>query len=142
MIDIEIFSSKEYEWADLSVIIAGRMVTGIRSIKYKKQQEKETLYAKGNKPHSIQRGNKTYDGSVSLLQSELEAIEKSAGGDALDASMDIIVSYGNPMKGDVIHTDYIKGLEFTEVPKGMSQNDKFAEIELPFIALDIKNDYV
>lgn len=136
------FNSREYEWADISLIVAGRPVTGIRAVKYTKSQEKEALYAKGNLPHSIQHGNKSYAGSISLLQSELEALELSAGGDALDASFDIMVAYGNPLKGDVIQTDLIKGAELTEIPKGMSQGDKFAEIELPFIALDIKNGYV
>lgn len=133
--------TREYEWADISVVMAGRNVTGFRQISYAKSQEKEPLYAKGNKPHGIQHGNKSYAGSVTLLQSELEAAEQAAGGDLLDARMNVIVSYGNPSKGDVIKTDLIKGLEFTEVPKGMAQNDKFAEIELPFIALDIINDY-
>lgn len=136
------FNSREYEYADISVIMAGRTVTGFRAISYTKSQEKEALYAKGNRPHSIQHGNKSYEGSITLLQSELEALELASGGDALDASFDLMVSYGNPMKGDVIQTDYIKGAEITEIPKGMSQGDKFAEIELPFIALDVKNGYV
>lgn len=136
------FNSREYEWSDVTLIVAGRPVTKVRAIKYTKTQEKELLYAKGNRPHSIQHGNKSYGGSLTFLQSELEALELATGGDALDASFDIMVGYGNPLKGDVVKTDYIKGAELTEIPKGMSQGDKFAEIELPFIALDIKNGYV
>ena len=136
------FNSREYEYADISVIMAGRTVTAFRAISYTKKQEKEALYAKGNLPHSIQHGNKSYEGSITLLQSELEALELASGGDALDANFDILISYGNPLKGDVIQTDYIKGCEITEIPKGMSQGDKFSEHELPFIALDIQNGYV
>ena len=76
------FNSREYEWADVSVVAAGRMITGIRGVTYTSSQEKEALYGKGNKPHSIQRGNKTFAGSIRLLQSELEALELAAGGDA------------------------------------------------------------
>lgn len=137
----EIFNSKEYEWSDITAIIAGRAATGIRSVKYTKKQEKEALYAKGNKPHSIQRGNKSYEGTIALLQSEVEALSAAAGGDILDIQFNVVVSYGNPAKGDVIHTDLLKGVEITEVPKGMSQGDKFAEIELPFISLDIIDGY-
>lgn len=133
--------TREYEWADIGVVMAGRNVTGFRNISYTESQEKESLYAKGDKPHGIQHGNKSYSGTVTLLQSELDAIETAAGGDLLDARMNIVVSYGNPSKGDVIKTDLISSLEFTEVPKGMAQNDKFAEIELPFIALDIRRNY-
>lgn len=139
---MDIFNSKEYEWSDITAIVAGRPVTKIRAISYVKKQEKEALYAKGNKPHSIQRGNKSYDTSLTLLQSELEAIEAASGGDVLDASFNVVVSYGNPSKGDVIKTDLIEGNEITEVPKGMNQGDKFSEHELPGIALNIKNNYV
>ena len=133
------FNSREYEWSDVAVVIAGRMVTGIRGISYTSSQEKEALYAKGNRPHSIQRGNKSYSGSIRLLQSELDALEAAARGDVLDVSFNLIVSYGNPLKGDVITTDILMGCEITEVPKSINQADKFMEIELPLIILDIKN---
>lgn len=139
---MDIFNSKEYEWSDITAIVAGRPVTKIRAISYVKKQEKEALYAKGNKPHSIQRGNKSYETSLTLLQSELESIEAASGGDVLDASFNVVVSYGNPSKVDVIKTDLIEGNEITEVPKGMNQGDKFSEHELPGIALNIKNNYV
>ena len=134
-------NTKEYEWADVNVVVAGRMVTGIRGVSYKSSQEKEPLYGKGSKPHSIQRGNKSYEGSVTLLQSELEALELACGGDALDASFNIVVSYGNPFKGDVITTDLLVGCEITEIPKSLNQNDKFMEIELPLVMLDVKKAY-
>lgn len=135
------FNSREYEWADVSVVAAGRMITGIRGVAYTPSQEKEALYGKGNKPHSIQRGNKTFAGSIRLLQSELEALELAAGGDALDISFNIVVAYGNPAKGDVITTDLLVGCEITEIPKGLNQNDKFMEIELPLVMLDVKRGY-
>ena len=135
------FDSREYEWADVTVVMAGRDVTGIRGVSYTSDQEKEALYAKGNKPHGIQRGNKSYTGSIRLLQSEYEALNAAAGGDALNASFNIVVSYGNPTQGDVIKTDLLKGVEITSKPKSLNQNDKFMEIELPLIMLDIIEDY-
>lgn len=135
------FNSREYEWADVSLVVAGRLVTGIRGVSYTSSQEKEALYGKGNKPHSIQRGNKNYSGNIRVLQSELEALERAAGGDALDASFNIVVSYGNPSKGDVVTTDLMKGCEITEIPKTLNQNDKFMEIELPIVMLDVIRNY-
>ncbi|MGM9774899.1 MAG: hypothetical protein ACI3Y2_06840 [Candidatus Egerieousia sp.] len=135
------FNSKEYEWADVSVVMAGRSVTGIRGIEYSSSQEKEALYAKGNKPQGIQRGNKSYSGTITLLQSELEALSEAAGGDALDATFNVVVCYGNPMKGDTIKTDLLAGVEITEIPKGLKQGDKFMEIALPVIMLDVKQNY-
>lgn len=135
------FNSREYEWADVNVVMANRLVTGIRGVSYTSSQEKEALYAKGNKPHAIQRGNKSYTGSIKLLQSELEALERAAGGDALDASFNVVVTYGNPTKGDVVKVDLLKTCEITEIPKSLNQNDKFMEIELPLIIMDVVKDY-
>ena len=137
-----VINTREYEWSDVNVVAAGRLVTGIRGVQYKSAQEKEALYGKGNKPHAIQHGNKSYDGSITLLQSELEAIELAANGDILDISFNIVASYGNPAAGDVMSTDLLVGVEFTEVTKGMKQGDKFMEIELPIIIRDIKYGYV
>ena len=133
------FNSREYEWSDINVVMAGRNVTGFRAVSYTSKQAKEALYAKGNKPHSIQRGNKSYEGSISLVQSEYEALKQAAGGDILDASIDLVVSYGNPTKGDTIVTDLLQGVEFTDDKTEWKQGDKFQEKELPFIFLDKKN---
>lgn len=133
------FNSREYEWSDVNVVAAGRPVTGIRGVKYSSKQEKEALHAKGNKPHSIQRGNKTYDGELTVTQSEYEALRAAGGGDILDISIDIVVAYGNPSKGDVITTDLLMGVEFTEDNTEWKQGDKFQEKSLPFIFLDKKS---
>lgn len=133
--------TREYEWSSVTAIVAGRDVKGIRGISYTPSQEKELMYAKGNKPHGIQRGNKDFKGSITLTQSEVDALSDAAGGDLLDVRCNIIVSYGNPSKGDVMRTDLLKGVEFTEKPKTMKQGDKFMEIELPIIMLDVVDNY-
>ena len=132
-------NTREYEWSDVTVVMAGRPVTGLRGVKYSAKQEKELLHAKGNKPHSIQRGNKTYDGEITLLQSEYEALKRASGGDILDASLDIVAAYGNPTAGDVITTDVLVGVEFTEDNTEWKQGDKFQEKTLPFLFIDLKN---
>lgn len=131
-------NTREYEWADVSVVVAGRNVTGLRSVKYSVKQEKELLYAKSNKPHGIQHGNRDYSGELGLLQSEYEALKASAGGDLMNAQFDIVVSVGNPSRGDVITTEILVGVEITEDNTEWKQNDKFQEKTLPFIFLDIK----
>lgn len=133
------FNSREYEWSDVSVVAAGRPVTGIRGVKYSSKQEKELLHAKGNKPHSIQRGNKSNEGELMLTQSEYESLRQASGGDILDISIDIVVSYGNPSNGDTITTDLLMGCEFTEDNTEWKQGDKFQEKTLPFIFLDKKS---
>lgn len=132
-------NSREYEWSDVSVVMAGRKVTGLRGVKYSKKQEKELLYASGNKPQGIQHGNVDYSGEISILQSEYEALKVASGGDILNARFDIVVSTGNASRGDVITTDILVGVEITEDNTEWKQNDKFQEKTLPFIFLDLKH---
>ena len=135
-----IFNSAEYAFCDISVIVLGKKIGGLRGIKYKEAMEKEAVYGAGNEPRGIQRGNKTYEGELTLLQSEVEAMTQAAGAgkSIVDMSgVDIVIVY-QPKGGGVLVTDIVKYAEFTEVEKGMNQNDKFAEISLPFIALGIE----
>ncbi len=132
------FNSRQYEWADITVFAGGRDITGIRSIKYSTKQEKELLHGKGNNPLSIQKVNKTNEGEIGLLQSELEALEVAAGGSILDLELNVVVTYGNPSKGDAVKTDQLIGVQFTEDPRELKQGDKFMEITVPFLFLEKK----
>ncbi|WP_304581978.1 hypothetical protein [uncultured Alistipes sp.] len=132
------FNSRQYEWADITVFAGNRDITGIRSIKYSEKQEKELLHGKGDKPLSIQKGNKTYEGEIGVLQSELEALAAAAGGSILDLELTVVVSYGNPSKGDMVKVEELLGVQFTEEPREMKQGDKFMEATLPFIFLGKK----
>lgn len=134
------FNSKQYAWSNVEVVLFGQPVTAIRGVKYKASQEKEVIYGAGDRPIGIQAGNKSYEGEVTLLQSELEAIRKVAGkeGDIMDIpAFDIIITYKEQGNGALVQ-DVVKFAEFTEMEKSMSQGDKFMEITLPFIALDIQ----
>lgn len=132
------FDSREYEWAAITVMLGGRDLTKIRAIKYKEAREKEPLYAKGRKPIAIQSGNDAYDGEIALLQSEYEALKTAGGGSIMGLSLDSVVCYGNPSDGNAIQTDKLFGIQFTEAEKDWTQGDKFKEIKLPFIFLDLK----
>lgn len=132
------FNSREYEWADITIILGGRDLTKIRAVKYKEAREKELVYAKGRKPFGIQSGNDAYDGEIALLQSEYEALKKAGGGSIMGLSLDAVVCYGNPAEGNAIETDKLFGIQFTEAEKDWTQGDKFKEIKLPILFLDLK----
>ena len=136
------FDSREYEFADITLVLSGGDVVALREIQYTEKQEKELVYAKGNQPHSIQKGNFAYEGTLKVLQSDYEAIVEQGKGSVLNIEADILCAYGNPANGDVIVTDRISKLQFTEAKKGMKQNDKFMEVELPFIFLRLQNHVV
>jgi hypothetical protein len=131
-------NGRQYEFADLTLYLGGRDVTGFRGIKYTSKHEKEVLYGKGNRGMSIQKGNISHEGEISLTQSELETLKALGKGSVLGLSLNAVVAYGNPAKGDVLITDKIIALQFTEEVKEIKQGDKFMEITLPFICLDIQ----
>ena len=132
------FNSREYEFADMTVMVGGKDIVGLRGLKYDVKQEKETVYGKGNEPIAIQKGNKSYEGELTILASELETLRLNGGGTVLNLQVDIAVVYGNPLQGDVMTTDILQGVQFTEEAKEYKQGDKFAEITLPFIFLRLK----
>jgi hypothetical protein len=130
------FDSREYEFSDLTFVLGGKDITGFRGIKYTVKQEKELVYGKGSEPLKIQKGNRSYEGDVTMLQSELETLcANSSDGSVLSLQLDAVVAYGNPSKGDVLLADVLQGIQFTEEPKEMKQGDKFMEVKLPFIFL-------
>ena len=133
------FNSREYEWADLTFILGGKPIIGMQSIKYAAKQEKKVVYGKGNKPQKIAKGNISYEGELGVLQSELETLKLLAKDRSiLSLQLDAIVSYGNPTEGDVLVTDMLIGIQFSEEAKEIKQGDTNMEIKLPFIFLDLK----
>ena len=132
--------TRQYSWADVEVVIAGKSIVGNRGVKYKEVQEKEPLHARGNKPIAIQKGNKTYEGEVILLQGEIEALkEATKKASVLDMEFDLTISYVARDGGAMI-VDQLKGCQFTEKEKGMEQGAKFMEVTMPIIALDLKEN--
>lgn len=131
-------NTREFEWADITVVLAGRDVVGLRAVEYGAKQEKEALYGKGYRPHSIQSGNIAYVGKVALTQSEYETLRLAMGGSILSGSLTMVVSYGNPSKGDTLVTDILTGVQFTEDTTKWKQGDKFQEKELPMLYLSEK----
>lgn len=134
-----LINDREYEWADLTLILGGRDLTRFRGLKYSEKIEREAIHAKGRNPVSIQSGNLGYEGEIKMLQSEYEALVKAGKGSILSLSLDALACYGDPLSGNAMTTDRIESLRFTEAAKEFNQGDKFQEITLPFIALRIKN---
>ncbi len=136
------FSSNEYAWADVTVAMLGREVTGLRGIEYKVKHQKEALYASGKKARCIQKGKKEYEGTITLLQSELIALDRAAQDkgyeDITDIDFDVIVTY--LPDGGVVTTDKVINVSITEIPRGIKEGDLQQEIALSFIALDVESN--
>ncbi|MCD8030077.1 MAG: hypothetical protein LUF85_04410 [Bacteroides sp.] len=136
------FNSNEYAWVDVRVALLGREVTGLRGIEYKVKHQKEALYATGKKARSIQKGKKEYEGTITLLQSELIALDRAAQEknyeDITDIDFDVVVTYIS--EDNVVTTDKIVNASITEIPRGIKEGDLQQEIALTFIALDVESN--
>jgi len=134
------FDSRQYEWADVTLIIGGKDILTLRGVKWSRKVEREAVYGKGRDPQAIQSGNNSYEGEFTMLQSDMDAIEASFGDDILSASVDVEINFGNPSEGNAIKTHRVVGARFTEDALDMKQGDKFAEITLPWISRKIQKN--
>jgi hypothetical protein len=136
------WNSSEYSFVDIKALAGGKIIAGLRGIKYSIKQEKELIHASGKTPRGIAFGRKSYEGEISILQSELEAMILSCkvggGKDVTDIhGLDIVISY-QPTGSLKLTTDTIKNVEFTEMAKDLKWDGKFMEVSLPFICQEIK----
>lgn len=139
MIPILNINGKEYGWGNIKVLLFGQQITRITKISYKTAKEKTNLYGAGNKPHSVQHGRRSNEGSLEIAFSELAALNTAAQAagytDILDVEFDIIVSY---MLDGIVKIDTIKYASFKEIPTDVSEGDTSIKCTMPFTCLDIK----
>ena len=53
--------------------------------------EKEAVYGAGNEPRAVQRGNKSYDGTLTLLKSDVDLLGKAARAAGYASLIDVLV---------------------------------------------------
>lgn len=133
------FSSTEYAWCDMTVTAMGKTFERIMEIEYDVEVDLKQIYGRGKKVKGIQDGNEKPTGSITLGQSEVEAMirkaqETNPTAKATDISFDIQIHY---LKGVDLVKDKIVGARFTKNPKAWKQGDSDMQIKLPFLAMDI-----
>ena len=142
------FSTKvaQYAWKNLNIIILGRIITGITDVEYTPERNVEAIYGAGDKPQFLGEGNKSYSGSIELLQNEYEALVEEAkkqGGDSVcDLEADIVINYLPKEPAQALLkmvTDRVVGAKFTSAGKKLTQGDTHQKISLPFVALDVEH---
>jgi hypothetical protein len=135
-------NTEEYCWADIKVRMFGNEVTGIRAVKYGSKWDKTPGYAQGNSPRFMERKNKSYNCEIKLLQSELEAIIVSGGGDpTVIPPFDIVIAYV-PTQGLPVVIDIVKNAEFDNFDKDSKQGDGAMEITMGIQCLSINYNTV
>ncbi len=123
----------EYAWEDIKVILPGSSLPSdaVTAIEYNSDKEHTNIYGAGAVPVAMGRGKKEFTGKVTVLQSLLEAMQRSmsAGKDLTDLTpFNITVSYAP--EGGVATTDQLVGCRFKKIPKSMKAGDPNQEIEM------------
>lgn len=133
-------NNREYSYGDIRVLIFGQEIQGIRGIEYKAKKAKEAFYGAGNTARGIQHKRREYEGTITILQSDLQALNRSAKlsgyKDILDVDFDILFCY---LSDDgILTTDRVICASISELPFGMKEGDSLSEHALPFVAIDME----
>ncbi|MFV0289663.1 MAG: hypothetical protein ACK5IJ_02015 [Mangrovibacterium sp.] len=138
------FNNREYTFCDMEVVAFGRPFGTLQGMEYKSKKNKEILKGAGGRNRSVQHGSKEYEGTLTILQSDLIALNREAKskgyGDILDIDFDVVVSYAS--EEGIISVDKCVGVSITEMPKALKQGDLKMEVALPFIMLDVEHGVV
>ena len=127
----------EYAWEDLQAAFNGRLLEGLQEIEYTKDKDIKEVRGRGADPHTLARGNNSYSGKFTVLQSELEGMQRGLprGKDVTDVRGEITVAYAP--EGGIRTTDQIKHVRITKIGKAFKNGDGFMVVELPFMATKI-----
>lgn len=128
-------NGNEYAFEDLQVVIQGRLLTGIRGVRYGASKVHTNVHGRGNVPVAMARGKKdAAPASLTILQSEFEALQAATpiGKDPTDwAPFEMVVAYAP--EGGVITTDVVPFCRVTGFEKGITTEDDYMTIELSLV---------
>jgi hypothetical protein len=139
-----VYNGQEVAFLDMSVRVLGSTVVGLRGMKHSLETEKEALYGAGNKVIGIQTGNEKLEGTLKILKNDFDKLNDAAVAAGYDdltkvpyqvivITVNYKLAYGRPMR-----TDILSGVSFSKFDKGMEQNAKMMEIELPFLFMQLQ----
>lgn len=134
-----LINGRSYDWADIKLVLLGRVVEGIKAISYKQSQAKQNNYGAGNQPVSRGRGNKEATGSITLTKQEILGIQNALppGKDLTDIQMfPIIVSWES--ESNQFCSEELRHCEFMEWGMDMSQGDMDSTYALPLVVSSIR----
>lgn len=124
-----------YAWEDVKVLLDGTTVPliGIVAIDYQATKNHFNIHGAGADPVELGRGMKDYSGSMTLLQSAVEAMQQAipAGRDITDVVFNITVAYAP--EGAAAKTDRLVAVRFTSVPKGIGTQNPTMEVVMPMV---------
>lgn len=134
-------NGNEYSWEDIQVIIPGssKPIDGIVDIAYGEEKEHKNIYGRGDKPVAMGRGAVKFAGSITLNQSEVEAmIATLPAGKSLTQLPPFLITCAYAPEGGVAVVDHLEYCRIKKFDKGMKQGDPNKEIKLDLEIANIK----
>lgn len=122
----------------------GRVVLGVTEVKYKEKTAREFIYGTGRKPIAYADGQTDSDGSITLLQSDFEALVAAAQAAYPGRTIttlppfDLIVMFIPDMENPKIVKDVVKDVLLSEYEKGGKVGDLNMPVSLPFKCSEIQ----
>ncbi len=110
---LPLINGKAYEWADIALNILGTQFFGVTSIEYAENQDMKNVMGAGRYANSRTYGQIEATASITLLMSELEALQSVAPFGRIQdiPEFDIPVAYLDDSLTTVRHT--LKNVRFT-----------------------------
>lgn len=128
-----------YGWADITLLVGGTPITGVRGITYSDKQEVVNVYGAGRVPVGRGKGRITCEASIKLLSDEVRALSSgSPTGRLQDLGVfDVQVSYIPQESGKIVH-DTIRNCQFSEVELDWAEGDTSKEVDVPLVCSHIE----
>lgn len=132
------FDSREHSFANLQLVINGKIITRFKGLKFTVKKEKELLHGGGEDPIEIVSGTKSYEGEITLLGSQLEKFQQELrpDQDLTDAPpFEVVASLSPKRPGQQMVNFTLHQCEWLEDPREFKQGDKFQEYSIPILFL-------
>ena len=115
---------EESVWSEAVFAVTGSVSGKITGYRYKETSADKPLYAAGNKPLSIQKGNKGFTGNFKMLKGDFDSLTiaaKAAGASSVTGiAFDVTVTY-LPAVGRPVMQDTWSGFTISSYEKGWDQ---------------------
>lgn len=142
-------NTREYAWKNITVKykIGGSdavQVFTLQEVSYSSQMELGALYGEGDKPRSIQQGNKSYEGQIAMLQSEYDKLRKATAN--FENDFNITIKYSLAYKDNKgadktkVNTHILKYCYCAGAEYSMSQGELGQILTIPFMFTDVDYD--
>jgi len=130
-------NSEQYSFNDINLMMGGRVLNTLQGMKLEFGYEQDGARNKAGKRMFLNETNFDVEGSFKILQSDLEALIETYGDKLQKTYFDIVWNFASD-NTLVTKTHVIKRLKLGKTGLELNQGDSHAEIEIPFVACDVK----